>query len=189
MAALRKHLCENFETAAVTFLMLCRKMLGNLGAMVPGRALGGTVSYIQTRSSINHTLFCRPLAWQEAHIALASIFQKFDLVLDDPSYQLQVCSHVIRITSQCLRLPFVQIKSTLTIKPADLRIRAHVREGAPLTMHLGTPAHPSAAKAVKPLKLEGSLPLYIAYGSNSGTCKDFAQRVGTQAPAKGESQT
>ncbi|KIJ33095.1 hypothetical protein M422DRAFT_135929, partial [Sphaerobolus stellatus SS14] len=30
----------------------------------------------------------RPLAWQEAIIALAVIFQKFDLVLHDPSYKL-----------------------------------------------------------------------------------------------------
>jgi len=108
----------------------------------------------------------RPLAWQEALIALASVFQKFDLVLDDPSYQLR-------------------LRSTLTIKPAGFHIHAHVREGAPLTMHTTAPVQRTVAKTDKPTSDQGGLPLYIAYGSNSGTCKDFAQRVGTQAPAKG----
>ncbi|KAF8520360.1 cytochrome P450 [Hysterangium stoloniferum] len=109
----------------------------------------------------------RPLAWQEALIAVACIFQKFDLVLHDPSYQLH-------------------LKSTLTIKPANLHIRAIPRENGPMHIHTGsTPVTTSPTSTFIHASLTSGIPLYLAYGSNSGTCKDFAQRVGTEAPAKG----
>ncbi|KAF8585223.1 bifunctional P-450:NADPH-P450 reductase [Ramaria rubella] len=96
----------------------------------------------------------RPLAWQESLIAVASIFQKFDLVLDDPDYKLH-------------------IKPGPALKPKDLRIHAKVREALRAT------ALPPPTEAIN------GVPLYLAYGSNSGTCKDFAQRISTEAPAKG----
>jgi cytochrome P450/NADPH-cytochrome P450 reductase len=43
----------------------------------------------------------------------------------------------------------------------------------------------STKNSVQP-EVKGAVPLYLAYGSNSGTCKDFAQRVGMEAPSKGE---
>ena len=53
----------------------------------------------------------RPFAWQEAHIALASIVQKFDIVLDDPSYTLE-------------------LKQMLTIKPKGFYVHAVPRRRA-----------------------------------------------------------
>jgi cytochrome P450/NADPH-cytochrome P450 reductase len=47
---------------------------------------------------------------QEALMAMALIVQRFELSLDDPIYILQ-------------------LKSTLTMKPAGLKIRASLREG------------------------------------------------------------
>ncbi|KAJ7882007.1 cytochrome P450 [Mycena olivaceomarginata] len=62
----------------------------------------------------------RAFAWQEVCLVMASIVQRFDLRLDDPSYALK-------------------IKQTLAVKPADLRIRASVRSTALFT---STPHHP-----------------------------------------------
>ena len=54
----------------------------------------------------------RPFAWQEAQIALVTILQRFDLVMDDPSYELQ-------------------LKQTLTIKPHNFLIHAIPRKNKP----------------------------------------------------------
>ncbi|KAG9088707.1 hypothetical protein FS749_001950 [Ceratobasidium sp. UAMH 11750] len=54
----------------------------------------------------------RPFAWQEALIAVATIFQKFDLTPADPAYTLQ-------------------LKQTLTLKPKDFKFHAIPRKGAP----------------------------------------------------------
>ncbi|KAL1937787.1 hypothetical protein VTO73DRAFT_12806 [Trametes versicolor] len=51
-------------------------------------------------------------AWQEAQIALVTIFQHFDLVMNDPTYELQM-------------------KQTLSIKPKDFFIRAIPRKNSP----------------------------------------------------------
>ncbi|KIJ39879.1 hypothetical protein M422DRAFT_32485 [Sphaerobolus stellatus SS14] len=123
----------------------------------------------------------RPLAWQEALITLACVFQKFDLVHNDPAYQLSY-------------------KYTLTVKPRDFFIRAIPRPGAPPVFSFNTsigsvaqsPASsfyttPSRRGTMASLNLNDGdgVDLYLAYGSNSGTCRDFAQRVGNEAPIKG----
>ncbi|CDO70377.1 hypothetical protein BN946_scf184999.g17 [Trametes cinnabarina] len=51
----------------------------------------------------------RPFAWQEAHIALATAMQKFDIVMHDPSYNLE-------------------LKQSLTIKPKGFYIHAIPRK-------------------------------------------------------------
>ncbi len=51
-------------------------------------------------------------AWQEAQIALVTIFQHFDLVMNDPTYELHM-------------------KQTLSIKPKDFFIRAIPRKNSP----------------------------------------------------------
>ncbi|KAI0629782.1 cytochrome P450 [Trametes polyzona] len=56
-------------------------------------------------------------AWQEGQIALVTILQHFDLVMNDPSYELQM-------------------KQTLSIKPKDFFIRAIPRKDSP---HLFVP--------------------------------------------------
>ncbi|KAH9891870.1 cytochrome P450 [Cubamyces lactineus] len=69
-------------------------------------------------------------AWQEAQIALVTIFQQFDLAMDDPKYQLQ-------------------IKQTLSIKPKNLFIRASPRKDKPRLFALSSinNGYPQRAKA------------------------------------------
>ncbi|KAF7973316.1 hypothetical protein HWV62_15559 [Athelia sp. TMB] len=115
----------------------------------------------------------RPFAWQEITLAIASIVQKFDLSFVDPSYTLE-------------------LKQALTIKPRDLKIRAALRQrsnkisatpSSPLKVNAGLP---SQAFQLPAKDLEGLVPLYVLYGSNTGTSESFAQRVVTDAPKYGE---
>ncbi|KAJ8488103.1 hypothetical protein ONZ45_g14089 [Pleurotus djamor] len=112
----------------------------------------------------------RPFAWQEIQLVLVSIFQRFDLFLADPSYTLE-------------------LKQALTIKPKDLYIKATPRNKprlyqAPTSLPRPTaPGHqasPFTVRSSEPIKR-----LYVLYGSNTGTCESFAQRVVDDAPAHG----
>lgn len=107
-------------------------------------------------------------------MAIATIFQRFDLAFDDPSYTLR-------------------IKQTVTIKPDGFYIRAYPRKRS---ARLYTT--PSSAKlpaqinrvATAPTSsaspdVSGQTPLYVLYGSNSGTCETFAQRIASDAPKHG----
>jgi len=105
-------------------------------------------------------------------MAIATIFQRFDLVMDDPGYQLR-------------------LKQSVTIKPDGFYIRAYPRNR---TARLYTT--PSGAKLLRggakqkyglasSTDIAGSQPLYVLYGSNSGTAEGFAQRVASDAPAHG----
>lgn len=107
---------------------------------------------------------------------MASIMQKFDLSLVDPSYMLE-------------------LKQTLTVKPKGLRIRAALRTDA-----VSLSASPSSAplqnrgmKGMRPaasgshnsgIEFRGT-PLYVLYGSNTGTSEAFAQRISNEAPSYG----
>lgn len=53
-------------------------------------------------------------------------------------------------------------------------------------MHTVAVEKKSTTKTGAHAEAKGGVPLYLAYGSNSGTCKDFAQRLGGDAPSKGE---
>lgn len=108
-------------------------------------------------------------------MAIATIFQRFDLALDDPGYTLR-------------------LKQTVTIKPVGFYIRAYPRKRslrlyttpsrAKLQDHSnGTTSAPALSSA--PLDLAGKTPVYILYGSNSGTCESFAQRIASDAPGHG----
>ena len=113
----------------------------------------------------------RPFAWQEAILTMALILQNFNLRLDDPSYQ-------------------VQIKTTLTIKPDNLFIRASLREGIDpimLEQKLYGGVKEEAAKP-KPASVATGTPksaMTILYGSNSGTCEGLAQLLASNAAAHG----
>ena len=108
-------------------------------------------------------------------MAIATIFQRFDLVFDDPSYTLR-------------------LKQTVTIKPDGFKIRAYPRKRSarlyttpssgrlPAQINHATPA--PISNSVSP-DLSGKTPLYILYGSNSGTCESFAQRIACDASAHG----
>ncbi|CUA67147.1 NADPH-ferrihemoprotein reductase [Rhizoctonia solani] len=112
----------------------------------------------------------RLFAWQEALIALATIFQKFDFTPADPLYSLQ-------------------IKQTLTVKPNNFKFRAIPRQGAPSFLGV-TSLTPAVNKPLteRPALGSGSnknLPLYVTYGSNTGSCEAFAQSLAASADAKG----
>jgi cytochrome P450/NADPH-cytochrome P450 reductase len=107
---------------------------------------------------------------------MASVIQKFDLELVDPSYTLE-------------------IKQTLTIKPLGLRIRATPRESAwslsasPSSTLIQSRSE-SLGPRLEPPKLTASATasgprLYVLYGSNTGTSEAFAQRIATDAPSYG----
>lgn len=109
----------------------------------------------------------------------AMLIQNFDFHLHDPGYKLR-------------------IKQTLTIKPKDLIMQATLRHGmtAMDLEHLlrGSPSSsikspeistaPSKLPDVSSLKLD-SKPMTILYGSNTGTCLAFAQRMASTAAGHG----
>ncbi|KAH8818614.1 fatty acid hydroxylase [Flagelloscypha sp. PMI_526] len=115
----------------------------------------------------------RPFAWQEMQIAMVTILQTFELSLADPSYDLQ-------------------LKQTLTVKPSHLYIHARLRTdaptitpspSAPLKTATSTSQAPQASKGKE--SLDGKHPIYILYGSNTGTCEGFAQTIANDAPRNG----
>ena len=105
-------------------------------------------------------------------MAIATIFQRFDLVMDDPSYQLRE-------------------KQTVTLKPDGFFIRAYPRNRkARLYTTLSSTKLLHGIAKQKPAfavsaDIAGNLPLYVMYGSNSGTSERFAQRVASDAPTHG----
>ncbi|EKM58057.1 uncharacterized protein PHACADRAFT_139651 [Phanerochaete carnosa HHB-10118-sp] len=115
----------------------------------------------------------RPFAWQEVLIVFAILLQKFDFVLDDPSYELE-------------------LKQSLTIKPAHFYVHALPRQGEPHP--LATPSAATfslhaqeASKASLPVSpgAEAKQPMYVLYGSNTGTSESFAQHIANDAAMHG----
>ncbi len=112
----------------------------------------------------------RPFAMQEAQLVIAMLLQRFDIVLDDPGYQLEVAE-------------------TLTIKPHGLEIRAKARGRGDFSLKGALPA-----ATLRPLvKDDGDDPvlavdapqLLILYGSNTGASEMFARRIAADAPRQG----
>ena len=123
---------------------------------------------------VSHRLKGRPFAWQEAQIALVTILQRFDLIMDDPSYELQ-------------------LKQTLTIKPHNFFIHAIPRKNKPHLLAIPSstlsPAGPAAAEGPNVTLTENASQLqqvYVLYGSNTGNSESFAQRIASDAPAHGK---
>lgn len=121
--------------------------------------------------SLNHWQG-RAFAWQEMMLVTALVFQRFDVTLADPSYELV-------------------IKQTLTIKPKDFHVRVALRaDRAP-----PPPPRPStfsahsargAGSGIGGVSLgDAAQPVYVVYGSNTGTSETFAQRVVNDAAARG----
>ncbi|KAJ7772252.1 fatty acid hydroxylase [Mycena metata] len=113
----------------------------------------------------------RAFAWQSCDFVLATVIQKFDLSLADPSYTLQ-------------------LKQSLTIKPMGFHIYARRRSDNPTfyatpssSLKTGTvQTVSSSARNVDPAAMK---PLYVFYGSNTGTSEAFAQRIANEAPSYG----
>ena len=113
----------------------------------------------------------RPFAWQEVSLVMASVVQKFHLEFVDPSYNLE-------------------LKQALTVKPKDLFIKARLRSDGPALLTAPrVPAKTANAPSQVPVLAAGDkrVPMYILYGSNTGTCEAFAQRVGNDAAKYGQS--
>lgn len=116
----------------------------------------------------------RPFAWQEALLVIAMMFQNFDFEFENPDYTLK-------------------LKQTLTIKPADFKIRATPRHGL-----RAIDLEHKLAGTVKRLKSQAAVgingsaasnadakPMSIYYGSNSGTCQSMAERLAANAFSHG----
>ncbi|KAJ9614968.1 hypothetical protein H2200_001042 [Cladophialophora chaetospira] len=113
----------------------------------------------------------RPFAWQEAMLVLAMILQNFDVKFDDPNYK-----------------PI--IKQALTIKPDELYIRVTPRKSMDATA-MDSVLHNKAVKEARndrtsrPSQSDQGKTVTILYGSNTGTCQAFAQRLATDASGRG----
>ncbi|KAK3485770.1 putative bifunctional P-450:NADPH-P450 reductase [Neurospora hispaniola] len=120
----------------------------------------------------------RPFAWQEALLVMAVCLQNFNFMPEDPNYTLQY-------------------KQTLTTKPKGFYMRAMLRDGMSaldlerrLKGELVAPK-PTAQGPVsgQPKKSGEGKPISIYYGSNTGTCETFAQRLASDAEAHGFTAT
>ncbi|KAK2596463.1 hypothetical protein N8I77_013353 [Diaporthe amygdali] len=120
-------------------------------------------------------------AMQEAILAVAVLFQKFDFRLKDPDYKLTW-------------------KQTLTLKPRDLFMYAKLRPGIdPLTLQRDlfhgpsdskgsgeSSFSPGTEKVTSHTDVESDLsPMSIFYGSNTGTCEGLASRLSMTALQRG----
>ena len=112
----------------------------------------------------------RPFAMQEAVLLVAMILQRFDLIEDDPSYQLQVAE-------------------TLTLKPHGFRIRVKRRGSASFRPRAAVlpqvAAKPAAAPAPAIAPGEQATPLLVLFGSNTGSAEAFAERIASDARTQG----
>lgn len=115
----------------------------------------------------------RPFAMQEAQLVLSMLLQRFDFVLDDPSYQLK-------------------IHQTLTIKPENLRIRARRRDGrsSPIARASLKPTPQRPMRATKTVPTTGDeVQLLVLHGGNTGSSEAFATRIAGEAADAGFSST
>lgn len=106
------------------------------------------------------------------------VLQNFDVKLDDPNYQ-------------------PVIKQNLTVKPDELYIRVTPRKDMDATtmdQKIHSKGQPNDAgikvanREVNGEALEhpaGTKPMTILYGSNTGTCQAFAQRLASEASSRG----
>lgn len=117
----------------------------------------------------------RAFAWQESMLAVAMLLQVFDFRFDDPGYKLE-------------------IRETLTHKPADLYIHASLRKGIDVT-HLEKFLSKDSATDTTTKSLGGSTTatdakdadksMAIFFGGNMGTCESLAGSLAKSAASYG----
>jgi cytochrome P450/NADPH-cytochrome P450 reductase len=112
-------------------------------------------------------------------MVMAMLLQNFDFQLDDTAYKLR-------------------IKQTLTIKPDNFKMRATLRHNMDtkvLEKVLRGAAAPHSdistiSKELRNANISGDTkPMTILYGSNTGTCMTFAQRLAYRAAGYGFKST
>jgi cytochrome P450 / NADPH-cytochrome P450 reductase len=119
----------------------------------------------------------RQFAMLEATLVLGMILQRFEPV-DYTNYELK-------------------LKQTLTIKPADFRIRVRARTSRSASAPAGAPPaeQPPVAEQEEPdatpaaAVVQGSTPLLSLYGSNLGTAEGIAHQIAGDARTHGFSTT
>ena len=116
----------------------------------------------------------RFFAEQEMRICLALLLQRFQLQLDDPSYELE-------------------LKSTLTIKAKNLKMKVRRRPGKSLMTGLPGGIPSDIARAMQkhdkldehPADTSKQSPIAVYFGGNSGTCKSLGEDLETKAASHG----
>ncbi|KAF2263176.1 cytochrome P450 [Lojkania enalia] len=120
----------------------------------------------------------RAFAEQEMVIVVALILQKFQVEAMDPNYELK-------------------LKVSLTVKADDLRIRVRRRPSRTLGNLQGAPAvkpqvvaldgidHDVTDRVTNSMRSIQEKPITILYGSQSGTCKTYAEELQSNAPRFG----
>ncbi|MBL7787518.1 MAG: cytochrome P450 [Chitinophagales bacterium] len=108
----------------------------------------------------------RPFALQEAILVMAMVLQRFDLSLANPNYELKV-------------------KETLTLKPDDFFIKVKRRDIVINTSHQGNANKSKTVEQIQQTTNSHHMPLLVLFGSNSGSCQDFAYKISTDATAQG----
>ncbi|KAF7593413.1 hypothetical protein BBP40_011515 [Aspergillus hancockii] len=114
----------------------------------------------------------RPFAWQEMLLVVAMLLQNFNFQMDNPSYDLRV-------------------KRTLTIKPDGFHMKATLRKGldaSKLASFLNSNGDSSAEGPQASNRQHSNTalrshakPMYIFFGSNTGTCEVLARRLAKDA--------
>jgi cytochrome P450/NADPH-cytochrome P450 reductase len=114
----------------------------------------------------------RVFALQEAVLVLAMLVQRFEFV-DHLDYQLKT-------------------KTTLTVKPEDMRIRVRRRADAPVyrspVQAVAAKRETAAAPAAAPVDSHGT-PLAVLFGSNLGACEAIATKLAQEGTERGYAVT
>ena len=114
----------------------------------------------------------RPFAMQEAQLLMSMILQRFDLIEDDPSYQLKVAE-------------------TLTLKPRRLphprQAARHARRSScAARCRRSPPSRPAPRRSPRRAQpASRRRPLLVLYGSNTGSAEAFAERIASDAAGAG----
>ncbi|EJU05216.1 cytochrome P450 [Dacryopinax primogenitus] len=112
----------------------------------------------------------RALALQESVMMLATLFQRFEIRFDDPSYRLQ-------------------LKETITTKPTGFKIHAIPRAGK--KVFGAANGYMSPGVLGETLQKVGhtapgkGAPLLVLFGTDSGTCERFAEQIASDAVIHG----
>lgn len=116
-------------------------------------------------------------AWQEAILVTAMVMQNFDMDFAEPGYKMT-------------------IKQSLTIKPANLKVKLRLRKGLdPIKLekrlHTSTDVYQptSTTNEVNGQVAAKNSKMTILYGTNQGTCQALAQRLASTAASLNISAT
>ena len=110
----------------------------------------------------------RAFAVQEAIIVLALILQRFELIQNNPSYQLE-------------------IKESLTMKPDNFYIRVKRRNSAVIPSPIAAVIQKTPAKQniESSISVSMATPLLVLFGSNSGSSESFASQIASDSQRYG----